>query len=125
MNWKIYYADGNTFDSTQGGPEDAPGYGVVLIVQRRDSVKADPHSGWDWYFYHNEFGWWGCDRSGMEDQMLNEWKNLRRIVMGRSVANTRYQEIWRRAKEDKDLPAGNPTKRGLTAGEQRYGKGSN
>jgi len=31
ITWRIYYADGSTFDNTQGNPEDAPTTGVIAI----------------------------------------------------------------------------------------------
>lgn len=121
--WCIYYGDGTTFSSSQGNPSDAPGRNVILIAQVRDATGCDYHSGWDWYFYHEDFGWWGCDRSGMEDQMLEEWKSIKRIVMGRSISNEKYKDIISRAK--KEMPKQSATRKGTKAGKQRYGEGTN
>jgi len=42
-SWRIYYADGSTFDSTQGSWADAPAFGVQCVVYYHEPPFKDIH----------------------------------------------------------------------------------
>ena len=50
-DWRIYYHDGSTFDSTQGVPNDAPPTGVVCIIQFSREMGREILNRWDCYFW--------------------------------------------------------------------------
>lgn len=47
--WKIFYADGSTFDSSQGGPGDAPARGVAIVQVEDGSRGRRTLRMQDWY----------------------------------------------------------------------------
>lgn len=88
IRWRIYYADGFSFDDTMGEPKDAPHDGV-LAIQQRTSCEHHPaewmkaerlawhDSGWslpllegaDWYFWRPDVQrWFRTDLMGFIDQ---------------------------------------------------------
>jgi hypothetical protein len=42
-SWRVFYADGSTFDSTQGSWADAPPFGVVCVVYYHTPPFKDLH----------------------------------------------------------------------------------
>jgi hypothetical protein len=104
MKWRIYYDDGSMFDSGQGGPEDAPGHGVVCIVQPDEEIGRTIMQGWDWYYFHEGDGnWWGCDIHGLTDRLTHRLP-VRAVCEGRTVATERFRQILRLADLDEDFP---------------------
>lgn len=105
IKWRVYYSDSSTFDSEQGEPKDAPGMGVIVIVQR----DADPRVGsylahrGDYYFWMDE-RWFACDREGVWQYLYNNKFDHEKVsLMGQSAGNERYETILREAKMDKDF----------------------
>lgn len=104
VNWRLYYRDGSTFDSTQGEPKDAPAFGVICIPQPDPIVGRMIMHGWDWYYYVPESGqWWGSDLQGVLDRMLHRLPVVA-LAQGATVSNTDFREIFERADKDKDFP---------------------
>ena len=54
MKWRIYYDDGMTFDSSDGEPCDAPGHGVIAIVEKDSTHGRVVLNGWNWYYHDGE-----------------------------------------------------------------------
>ena len=75
MDWRIYYADGSTFDSSMGEPHEAPSLGFVAVVAYHPVTgKRYIQQSWDYYFYHTDFEWWGLDTRGLVDWAIdNGW----------------------------------------------------
>jgi len=71
VSWKIYYPDGVEFSSEDGGPEDAPAHGVLVICM------SDPDNGRrfqcssDYYIWAKD-EWWGVDRGGLYTYSVEE-----------------------------------------------------
>lgn len=80
MSFRVYYDDGTTY---QGPPEDAPGWGVVVIAQYGD-------------------GWWGHDLAGLLDCLARPGPNI--VLHGRTVSSTRWPELMDAADQDPDFP---------------------
>ena len=100
--WRIYYDDGSVFDSTDGGPDDAPAVGVQCIVEPDEVAGRAVLNSFDWYYFHTDSGmWWGSDLYGMLDKLLNRIP-ITGICSGRNCKN--YREILDRAVADPDFP---------------------
>lgn len=112
MSWRIYYADGTTFDDSEGTPEEAPSFGVLCIVCPDDvvgRVVLNRHN----FYYWMPSQWWGSDLQGVLDNLLNCGGSGRAWKQGRNADNKTFQEIYNRAATDPDFPK----KSGLRAGE--------
>jgi len=83
MSWRIYYSDDSTFSSDDGEPEDAPGWGVVVIPQ---------YGG----------GWWGHDLAGLLDCLALPGPSI--VIHGRTVAKGDWQRFLAEADRDPDMP---------------------
>ncbi len=100
VDWKIFYDNGDTLDSSQGRPMDAPKRGIVCIVQNDSLVGREIKHGSDWYYWvANESQWWGSDRDGLLDWAMN---NLP-IKQGRNVTRKRFSEVMDMADKDPDF----------------------
>lgn len=106
MKWRIYYDDGTIFSSDQGTESEAPGVGVVCIVQPEPRAGREVMQKWDWYYWHETYGeWWGSDIYGLLYQLTNDRGNcIRAVKQGAMVSNDRFQEITRRASNDPEFP---------------------
>lgn len=103
MDWRIYYGDGSTFDSTQGEPEDAPAFDFQCVVQPDPRVGRTVMAGWDWYYYRVDIGeWWGSDIHGLLDLLLHRFP-IKAVCQGRHSYNPVYTEIIKKASEDPDF----------------------
>ena len=103
--WRIYYADGSTFDSTEGEPHEAPSVGFIVSVGYDENGDRYLMHGWDHYCYDKASSqWWGMDLMGVFDR-------LRRNVLyaykeGRTVTKKEWAAITERAHQDRDFPFG-------------------
>lgn len=113
--WRIYYADGTTFSSDDGTPEDAPGLGVVVIPQSDPDVGRMMMARWDHYCWHGD-QWWGHDIVGLIDCLA--LPGLNRVIHGRTVSQEDYRAIYQRALDDPDFVPKSGT---LPAFEERVG----
>lgn len=100
MAWRIYYADGSSFDSDDGAPEDAPTTGVLCIKQ------SNQMSGWillsqgDYYLWHDEV-WWGADAPGFYQYMFKPGAKV--VKFGETVPDETWNEIAGAAAADQDF----------------------
>lgn len=95
--FRVYYADGSTFD---GDPFEAPGLGVLLVVEKDEEHGRRIVSGGD-YFVWNE-RWWAVDQMGMIDYLLQP--GPRKVLIGRMVSNEDYRKVYTAADTDADFP---------------------
>lgn len=108
MKWRVYYSD-----STFEGPiEEAPERDVLIIIQEHPRVGwAMIHSA-DYFIWDNTF-WRGTDIFGLWDYLATPgWK---RVLFGRQVPDTEWQEVYQRAKADREFGK----KEGYLPGERR------
>jgi len=105
MNWRIYYDNGSTFDSSEGRPEDAPGHGVLCIVQPSSAFGRVVTSGWDFYYFRHtsETPWWGGDLIGLIDQLCRHPDITHAVKMGGMADTPDYQRIRQAAVDDPDF----------------------
>lgn len=105
INWRIYYADYSTFDSSQGEPEDAPGTRVVLILQRHHDPRERAYFQWmkDYYLWKND-RWYAVDYGALLLYwFMEKYKHSRAALAGETVSNPDWEFIRERAKKDKDF----------------------
>ena len=95
--FRIYYSDFSTYS---GPPAEAPGLGVVVVVQDDPDVGRMVMARWDYYCWHGE-QWWGHDLIGLMDCLAQPgWNN---VIIGRTVSQDAWREINRLALEDPDF----------------------
>jgi hypothetical protein len=96
--WKIYYADGTTFDNTQGTPEDAPSIGVICIkhfIENEWRISAFV----DYYIRENN-EWWGADAPGFWQYMFRP--GFKVVKFGTNIPDEPFEKILAQAREDVD-----------------------
>lgn len=98
--WRIYYADGTRYS---GSPEDAPGLGVLLIVQRdpKSGIKEILHGDGprviDYYWWEGGM-WLGGDVTGMIQYLaFPGWK---KVLIGRNIITSQWREVVQEAIDD-------------------------
>jgi len=104
VQWRIYYADGSTFDSDQGAPDDAPGYGALLILQLSEGGRSrDTVYGADFYLFTEAGVWIMADKMSVVDMMVNRVP-FSGFLAGRWVHTDDYWEVTKAAYADRDFP---------------------
>lgn len=98
MDFRVYYADGTTYDGDAMG---APALDALLIVEKDADHGRRIVSGGD-YFVWEGGRWWAVDQVGMYTYLVRT--GPRRVLIGRMVSNEHYAETWRRAESDTDFP---------------------
>ena len=123
MDWKIYYGDGSVFSSNDGKPYEAPPHNVMVVSQKDNNVGRAVYNQWDWYFYSDEIGgWFGADLFGVIDQVMHNCDKICAVIQGRVTTNEKFQEIYKFARNDPDMPKKSANNKRETRGQQ-YGKG--
>lgn len=97
MKWRIYYDDGSVFDNTLPAT-NAPSYGVQCIVDYSQD-KRTIHNRSTYYILTNE-GWIVAEQDGLLDFILNKFSKIQKIVMGRTMTNDAFWEVYNKAKND-------------------------
>lgn len=103
IDWRIYYDNGHTFDPEDGGPMQAPGFGVICIAQRDPEVGRVILHGWDFYYQADNGQWWGSDIYGVLDRLLHRLP-VSALCAGRTIATDDFRAIMARADKDPDFP---------------------
>lgn len=106
LQWRVYYADGTTFDSSQGEPRASPAYGVVLIAQIGAGGSGELVSGSDYYIHEGGF-WIGPDLNGIVERLAHRVP-ADSLLIGRLVSPALWIEIRQRALNDDEFFAGRP-----------------
>ena len=96
--FRIYYDDGSAY---VGEPADAPGLGVVVIVQPDEDVGRMVMSRWDYFCLHDDGQWWVHDLTGLMDCLALPGFN--RVLIGRTVSQDDWQAINAAALADPDF----------------------
>lgn len=98
MRWCIFYDDGSTFSNEEGNPEDAPVFGVQVIVQDWCQPPQVIHKT-DFYWWRPDDERWAAgDIFGFIDQSANfgaTWVKQGRTIYGKN--RDAFKEINARA----------------------------
>ena len=103
--WRIYYADGSTFDSLQGEPKDAPADGVIVIMQAYWRTGRRIVRKGDWYVFVDG-AWRECDAYSVLHRHAKG--NHPIAIAGEYICEDRCNEIFQRAFKDPDFPPRRP-----------------
>ena len=105
MDWRIYYADGSTFDSAMGEPHEAPSEGFLCAIGYDETGKRYIMHGWAIYQWDRDIRqWWGMDLLGLFDRLR---RNLVYAYKeGRTVGRRDWEKTMIRANNDPDFPIG-------------------
>lgn len=104
MMWRTYYVDGSSFSSEDGGPEAAPGGGVVGVGQEDSQVGVVLHSGSDFYAFDLALygGWYGLDYFGLGQYLARP--GFKVVKMGESMATDRFRAFMDALRADPMMP---------------------
>ena len=103
FKWRLYLADGNTFDNNDGEPWESPTFPRVVCISQ---VGAEP----DWpnivvngtyYIWRARLGiWtWHDEPLGSILEIMDE-PGLVTLRMGKFVTTPTFKAIWKRAREE-------------------------
>ena len=102
MLWRLYYADGSTYDDVDGPAHEAPIRGLVCIAQ--PCAKPDWYTvltNGDWYLYREDRGYWtGHDVHGALANLEDDSPNITAVRQGTYVTGPVFKELWARARAD-------------------------
>ena len=103
VRWRIYYSGGTTFDSSQGSPDDAPAWGVQVILQLSDKDRRrESIANADYYVYQSGF-WVGSDLPGIIDRLANK-VSFSGFLVGRWDPRDEFLALIRKSEKDTDFP---------------------
>lgn len=103
MIWRVFYADGSTYSSNDGGPYDAPAIGVQVIAYSVPDVGRYILAKCDFYWWDaGRACWFGGDQSGFYQYMFG--KGPKRVLFGATVTNEEYQHCLKLALADPGFP---------------------
>ena len=95
--FKVYYADGTVYTDE---PKDAPGFGVIAILQ--ESVHARFHVVSDAPYYMYLRGEWvGAKRNDIVDSLVNRLGEIEGFCVGQLVTRKEFNEIYQKVKVDR------------------------
>lgn len=104
MDWRIYYADGSTFDSSMGLPHEAPSDRFICAVGFDEADRRYIMHGCDWYAFHAD-QWWPFHTF---DGLVNHLRHhgVYAFKTGETITRTAYEELMAAADGDHDFPRG-------------------
>lgn len=111
LKWRIYYGDGTTFSSEDGGPELAPARNVQLIVQGDSEHGWYMQHGTPYYIWRPEQDRWvGVNEDGKFDYLIDPgWK---RVLYGRTLTTPEFLALYQLADRDPGFPHKTAFRRG-------------
>lgn len=102
--WRIYYDDASTWDSSQGDPWDAPrkdGVIAVLHFDKRQNWRILHKHDWYYYLHDTNPAWWGGDLTGLLYQFKYRPRLVLQVFEGALAEDSVYQDVMGRAIQDK------------------------
>lgn len=97
--WIIFYDDGQTFASDDGGPEDAPKDGVIVVAVSDNMTGRTLWHSADYYCWHKEGEWVPHNQVGL-DRYLSKEDEPGIYVNGYAVPQAIWQRIYVQALAD-------------------------
>jgi len=124
LRWRLYYADGSTFDNMQGTWEEAPQMGIIAAVTADETKGRLVYHKMDFYYKVGEhFGCsdlvfdlaqrFGFDLEGWDTkaELLDLMHKHPEVKFGEWVANDEYRAILNKATTDPDFSVLSPKRR--------------
>jgi len=104
MVWCVYYVDGKRFSSLDGQPQEAPGGGVLAVVQDDAEVGVLVHQQNDFYCYGEEFGGWaGMDVFGLAQYLMKP--GFKVVKLGEVMSTDKYKAMLAEIRKNPMLPS--------------------
>lgn len=104
LDWRIYYGDGSTFDSSMGEPRDVPALKGICILQRSEDGRGVTCICESHFYIHDGVAWVPIDKTGVWDRLIShDMPNT--LIVGRMLRNEQYAAIVQRARKDPDFYA--------------------
>ena len=101
--WRVWLADGSTFDSAQGSPDDVPRHPRVICIGQKGSaaeVWGLCLTGGDWYFYRGDLGCWTEHTDmGALHEMIDHAAAISACRAGKFVDRETFKRMWAEARE--------------------------
>jgi hypothetical protein len=105
LQYKIYYTDGSTWDSSMGEPWEAPRAGVQIIVQRHPDPQERPFLCFrgDYYIWRKN-QWFAVDLFGYwYYYFVRKLDHPHAVLAGEYATNEEWNEVFDQAQFDKDF----------------------
>ncbi len=100
MRWRVWLADGTTFDSGQGDPCDVPRHPRAVCIALKDGVWLACLTGGDWYFYRDDLGrWTEHSDMGALQEMMDHASDIGACLAGKFVDRETFKAMWAEARE--------------------------
>ena len=113
INWRIYYANGDTWDNECGFWEDAPADGVVCVVVKDPNFGSLILNGLDYYYKITEDEIGHTRDIGPQLRRQAPW-----LKFGVAVPRKQWQSVLQLAINDGDFPRSQkPHRRSTDGGE--------
>ena len=93
--WSISYSN-SVFNNNDGSPKEAPGWGIIDIIQFDNANQRPYHQASDYYIVRNG-KFVGVDFAGMLDHVVNE---LGVVKVGRTINTKEYIRIRKQAEKN-------------------------
>ncbi len=98
ISFRIYYSNDTVYE---GEPEEAPGTGVIAIVQKDEDVGRVVLHGDHVYCWHED-GWCGHNILGWH--LCAAQSGWKKVVFGVTIPKTKYLFILHKATKDEGFP---------------------
>jgi len=102
--WRVYYSDGSVITSTDGVDALEP-YGVICILQKKLLDGRYYMTSNAPYYLFMEGEWLPAYENDLVDHLIHNPKSMDKLLVGRIVSKSRFQEIYEKAKADKNAEA--------------------
>ena len=99
MQWRIYYADGTTWEDSQGF--DCPSYGIICILQQRGYDERYFITSQSPYYMYARGEWLPVWMNDVEDYLANQLAVIERFLVGRIVPKHEFIKVYEQAKADR------------------------
>lgn len=99
MNWRVYYADGTTYN---GDVANVPIFEVLVIVEVDKNHGRKLISNGDYYIWDDR-RWLACDKETKEAYMARPGME-KRYLIGVMVHDEKWERIMKVARNDADFP---------------------
>lgn len=103
-DWRIYYSDGSTFDNDQGAPQDAPSYGVQVVIVKDGKHGRRVLKLCDFYLWRPSINRWTDHIDSTSAIMAAAAEPWVVLVCGQYLLEDDFERILIRAYNDPDFP---------------------
>ncbi len=104
ITWKIFYSDGSTFSNDQGGVEDAPSFGVQVILVKDKNVGRRILRLSDYYLWRPSLNRWTDHEDSASVILAMASESWSKLLCGQYLNEEDFEKILIRAHNDPDLP---------------------